>query len=209
MFEKKQIDFLKKKVKKGMLILDIGANIGFYSLLLSKLVGEKGKVYAFEPEEFNFKFLKLNSLKHKNITPINAAVGASNGIIKLYISKDLNVDHHTYDIGEGRKYKIVKLVTIDGYFKLKKKFDVIKLDIQGFDYQAILGMRETIKNTDKILLLGEYWPYGLKKAGDNPKKYLSLLRKMKFHITFHEKRIIKNEANELNYQDFYAIKGSI
>lgn len=208
-FEQKQIKFLKKKVNRGMIVLDIGANIGFYSLLLSKLVGKNGKVYSFEPDKLNYKYLKHNTNKVKNIIPIKAAVGAINGRTKLYISKDLNVDHQTYDIGEERNYIFVKLVTIDDYFKNKKKFNVIKLDIQGDDYNAILGMQKTLENIENVLLIGEYWPYGLRKAGVKPKQYLSLIRNMGFNITFFDKKHKKNKNYILNYTDFYAIKGSV
>ena len=208
-FEKKQIVLLKNKVKPGMNVLDIGANIGFYSLLISKLVGESGRVYSFEPDKLNYKYLKQNTNKVKNIIPINAAVGAINGTTKLYISQELNVDHHTYDIGEKREYTSIKLVTIDDYFKDEVKFNVIKLDIQGYDYYAVLGMIKTIKKSKNVLLVGEYWPYGLKKAGVNPKEYLSLIKKIGFKITFYEKEAIKNKDEKLNYKDFYAVKGSI
>lgn len=208
-FEQRQIGLLKKKVKRGMVVLDIGANIGFYSLLLSKLVGENGKVYSFEPDELNYKYLKQNTNKVKNIVSINAAVGAINGRTKLYISKDLNVDHHTYDIGEGRNYIFVKLVTIDDYFKKRKKFNVIKLDIQGYDYNAILGMQKTLRNMENVLLIGEYWPYGLRKAGVKPKQYLSLISNMGFSIAFFNNKNKKNKNHNLSYEDFYAIKGSM
>src|SRR3989344_9520662 len=120
--EKEQIDFFKKKIKKGMTVVDIGANIGFYSMLFSHLVGQKGTVYAFEPDEQNFRYLKKDFKEANNIIIEKLAVGNKNGKIRLYYSKKLNVDHQTYDSGEKRKYKTVDMVTVDYY--LPKKTDI-------------------------------------------------------------------------------------
>src|ERR1700728_4292554 len=65
--DRELISFLEKHVKPGMTVVDIGANIGFYSVLFSKLVGEKGSVHAFEPDSTNFKHLVSNTRKLKNV----------------------------------------------------------------------------------------------------------------------------------------------
>ena len=59
--DKHEIALLKQYVKKGDIVLDIGANIGFYTKILAELVGENGKVYAFEPDKTNFSYLMKNS----------------------------------------------------------------------------------------------------------------------------------------------------
>jgi fibrillarin-like rRNA methylase len=84
-----EIEFLKRTIKKGDTVLDIGANIGFYSKLLAGLTGESGKVYSFEPDAANYNYLLRNTKGIKNIIPINKAVSESSGILQLYTSTTL------------------------------------------------------------------------------------------------------------------------
>jgi predicted methyltransferase len=93
--DKHEISLLNKYIRKGDVVLDIGANIGFYTKILSALVGEQGKVYAFEPDATNFSHLKKNAGHLKNAVLINKAVSDKTGKITLYQSDLLNVDHKT------------------------------------------------------------------------------------------------------------------
>jgi hypothetical protein len=80
---------VKEKIKKGDVVLDIGANIGYYTLIFAKLVGEEGKVFAFEPEPTNFSLLEKNVEinGYKNVVLIQKAVSNETGKIRLYLSK--------------------------------------------------------------------------------------------------------------------------
>ena len=208
--DKEKIKLLKREIRPGMIILDLGGNIGFYSILFSKLVGTQGKVHVFEPDTLNFKYLKKNTQKFENIKLYNMAVGLNSGPIKLYKSKDLNVDHRTYDSDEERDYIEVPCVSIDEFFNDKTYFDFVKIDIQGYDCHAFEGMQRTIQNSKNIRIVSELWPYGLNKAGRSVDKYLDLLTKMGFvyHI-FDNKNIneIKSEeTNKFYYTDLWCEK---
>ena len=98
--EKKEISFLSKTIQPSDTVIDIGANIGFYSKIISKLVGHNGHVYCFEPDRLNFDRLKKEIATYQNITCINQAVSDSNDPIKIYVSPSLNVDHRTYPVEE-------------------------------------------------------------------------------------------------------------
>jgi len=208
--DKGKINFLKDKIKSGMTVLDIGGNVGFYTILLSRLVGSEGHVHVFEPDLLNFKYLKLNTGNLKNVILNNTAVGQESGKIRLYISDDLNVDHQTYDSGESRKFIEVEALKIDDYFKNNEIIDFIKIDIQGYDYFAIQGMRETLKRSHKVIIFGEFWPYGLNNAGINPYDYLALLKELGFRIQFLEPGKDYDYNVKINdktfYTDFYAVR---
>jgi FkbM family methyltransferase len=206
--DRRKILVLKSAVKPGMTILDIGANIGFYTKLFSKLVGKHGKVYAFEPDDLNFKYLQVTTETLDNVILEKSAVGEKSEKIRLYISDHLNVDHHTYDDGENRTSKEIQCVSIDDFLKNKGCIDFIKIDIQGYDYYAILGMKDTIKRSDKVMILGEFWPYGLNKAGSKVEDYINILKKMGFTINFLDnKKDLSSKVNEHNYHtDFFAQK---
>ncbi len=176
-----EIELLKKHIKPGDTVLDIGANIGFYATILSDIVGEKGKIHCFEPDATNFSHLKKTTANYKNIIINNKAVGPKTEKLKIYTSKELNVDHRTYKPEEYDKEIEIEAVSIDDYLK-GGKVDFIKMDIQGFEIQAVKGMRETLKSNPKVKMISEFWPYGLRKAGSSVTEYYKLLQNLNFKI---------------------------
>lgn len=178
-FKRKQdaeeIDFLKHIIKKGDVVLDIGANIGFYSSILSDLVGSSGKIYSFEPDKVNFAHFLKNTWDKKNIVAINKAVADQTKTLKLYTSKLLNVDHRTYKVDEYENEISIDAISIDDFVSDKFKVDFIKMDIQGFELTALKGMQQTLAKNPNAKLLTELWPYGLRKAGTSCKEFVSLV----------------------------------
>src|SRR5262245_590665 len=85
-------------VKPNQVVLDIGANIGYYTLIFSKLVGPGGRVYAFEPHPTNFSLLDRNvqTNGYKNATVVRKAVADATGSLKLYESELNSADHRIY-----------------------------------------------------------------------------------------------------------------
>lgn len=209
-FELDKISFFKSRVKDGDNIVIVGANVGFYTQILSKLVGKNGKVYSFEPDIDNFKLLKSNCVGLKNVILERRAVGDKNGYLKLYKSSSLNTDHQSFDIGEDRIATKVRCVKLDSYFSNKIKINLIKVDIQGYDYFAFKGMRKVLNSNSKIIFMSEMWPYGLNLVGVKPAQYISEVKKLGFK--FLNKKVHTNEFNKyLNnkyfYTDFIGYKG--
>jgi len=184
-YEKFETEFFKKEIKHGDIILDIGANIGYYTLIFAKHVGKNGKVFAFEPDPTNFSLLKKNVEinGYKNVVLINKAVSDKTGKLRLFLSKDNMGDHRIYDSNEGRKFVEIKSVILDDYFKNKnKKIDFIKMDIQGSEYGAFKGMSGLLNLNENVRIISEFWPFGLKKSGVQPFEYLKLITKHGFII---------------------------
>ena len=88
-YEKEQTILFRKLVDEGMNVVDIGANIGYYTLLAAELVGEKGKVFAFEPEPSNYDLLLRNVEinGYKNVTVVRKAVSNETGESSLFLSQ--------------------------------------------------------------------------------------------------------------------------
>ena len=97
------------------------------------------------------------------------------------------MDHQTYDIGENRNSIEDPCIALDDYFRHNECVDFIKMDIQGYEYHALLGMKETIKRSHPIVIFSEFWPYGLRKAGSDANEYLVLLKEMGFELKFWSK----------------------
>lgn len=192
-YEEFETKLIMKEVKEGDYCLDIGANIGYYTLILAKLVGRQGKVFAFEPDPTNFKILKKNikTNKYNNVVLINQAVSDITGNIKLYLNSTYGDDHRTYDSKDGRNFISIKSLKLDDYFinnrhksflQKAHKVDFIKMDIQGAEYSAIEGMSNLLKTNKQIRLISEFWPIGLKRSGINPTDFLNSMLKLGFVI---------------------------
>ncbi|MCB0517167.1 MAG: FkbM family methyltransferase [Chitinophagales bacterium] len=181
--DKDKIQLLQNHLKPSMKVLDIGANIGFYTQVLAECVGENGEVWAFEPDETNFRHLQENTQQFPQVSAVQKAVGEKNKLLKLYFSDKLNVDHQTFDSGEGRNFKEIDCVSLDAYLPEDVCVDVIKMDIQGYEYFALQGMQQLIERSSPLLLIGEFWPYALHKAGIDAASYLQLLKSLGFEVT--------------------------
>ncbi|WP_167880783.1 FkbM family methyltransferase [Leptospira yanagawae] len=180
------INRLKKKITEGSVVIDAGANVGFYTRLLSKFVGKSGLVIAFEPNLKNFEVLKKRTNTLNNVKIVNAALSEKSGKIDLYISEDLNVDHQTYDSGENRRKVQIDCFSLDDYCEKKgiSKVSFIKMDLQGYDAIALRGMRKTIKENPNIAICCEFWPYGMKKAGVDPKVMLADIERLGLNLKY-------------------------
>jgi len=183
--EKTETEIVKNEIKEGDVVLDIGANIGYYTLLFAKLVGKTGKVYAFEAESSNFEILKKNVHEndYKNVVLEQKAVSDKPGIVKFYIGKDSNTENQLFKPNVKHEEIEVKSISIDGYFKeLNPKIDFVKMDIQGAEPLVIEGMTKTIEENKDIKIMLEWWPDAIRKYGIDPEKHLTKLVNLGFKI---------------------------
>lgn len=164
---------LAQLCRPGMIVADVGANIGFYSLLMARQVGQTGYVWAFEPDPGNFAALKHNiqANGYRNISPINSAVGATSGSGQLYTSRAHNGDHRIYPTGQ-RPAIPIQMVALDQFFAPEQRLDLIKMDIQGAEGAALRGMQLLLRRLPHLVILMEFWPMGLRQAGSDPEAVL-------------------------------------
>lgn len=181
-YEKNLGDTLKKLVKPGDVFLDIGANIGYFSLLVANNVST-AKIISFEPVADLLQKLKENvSINNiKNITVINAAVGEASEEKELFLSAPDNLgmsSFHQPDNFSGKK-EMVKVLTIDEWFKKAglAKIDIIKLDVEGSELGALKGMKGVLQDLRPLIIV-EINPGTLSMFGLMPKDifdYISML----------------------------------
>ena len=212
-FKRKQdafeIELLKRFIKKGNIVLDIGANVGFYSEIIAELVGPQGEVHSFEPDPVNFRHLADSCKKKSNVFANNMAVSNEPGELKLYTSKFLNVDHRTYPVDNYGESFNVKAVTIDHYLK-GKKVDFIKMDIQGAEMFALQGMKETLTANKDVKLICEFWPFGLRSAGFTVAEFQQFLIENGFllYLILNDEPVILETLSEYAdkpEEDYYNI----
>lgn len=198
-----EIDLLKNYIKKDYTVLDIGANIGFYANIISEIIGEKGKVICFEPDTKNFKYLEESTKIKNNIIIYNKAVSSKSEKIKIYTSKNLNVDHRTYKPDDYDQEIEIDAVSIDDFlFESFNKIDFIKIDIQGYEMQAIKGMLKTLNSNINIKIISEFWPHGLNKSGSSVIEYFNFLDNNGFNCYI----LNKNSMQKLNIEKVQSLE---
>jgi FkbM family methyltransferase len=134
-------------------------------------------VHSFEPDPDNFTRLYAALCNVPNVRLNQLAVSDKTEESRLYISKELNVDHRAYPTeGETRKAISIQSTTLDNYFPPGEHVDLIKMDIQGFELQALRGAERVLADNPEIKLLLECWPYGLRAAGDSAQALFSFFR---------------------------------
>lgn len=200
-----EINALKKIITPGNYVLDIGANIGFYAKVLSGFVGSSGKVFCFEPDSTNFKYLKKNTGDLKNVILFNNAVSDKKDIIKVYKSKLLNVDHRTYPVKNYDSIEEINAISIDDLLaeKVIGKVDLIKIDIQGYELFAFKGMIGLLNSNPHLKIVAEYWPHGFKRAGYSAVDFYEFFDKLgfKFSILEDEKLLPLNKDYIVEHND--------
>jgi FkbM family methyltransferase len=160
-----------ERLQPGDTFVDVGANIGYYSVIASQLVGDQGRVYSFEPEPDNFALLAANTAlcSNDNVTTVNAALAAEPGQGFLYLNTENRGDHQIYDDGEGRQKTAIELLHGDSFFQAlatDTTIDILKVDTQGAEIAVLTGLDQTVRNSlGQITLIIEFWPRGLRMAG--------------------------------------------
>ena len=192
-WEIEESNFLKKFLKKEMNVIDIGANIGYYTILFSKWIGDKGNVFAFEPDPNSFDILTKNVSVNNcnNVSLYQNSISEKEGLTSLFVNyKDPGdnriMDFYAYDGDDGRQKIETRMVTLDSIIDKDKKIDLIKMDIQGAEMLALLGMKRTIDANEKLNLFVEFWPYGIEKSGFLPEDFIEKIKSFGFKIYYLE-----------------------
>ena len=177
-----ETEIIGKIIKPGMVVADIGANIGYYTLLMAQMVGPTGIVYAFEPEPNNYRLLVKNIAANfmLNVIPVSKAVSDRTGKVKLYICREHRGDHKIFAGKDDRPSIEVDQVTMDDYFRNNPKLDLIKMDIQGSEHMVIKGFEKIDAANGQLILLTEFSPELLRESGGDPEKFLHDLKQYGF-----------------------------
>jgi len=184
-YAKSQTDFFKKNIQKGDVVLDLGANIGYFTCLFADLVGPTGKVFAFEPEENNFQLLKKNVAVngYDNVILEQKAVSNKTEKIKMYIATSPK-DHRIYDPLDDRESTDIDCITLDDYFKnFDQDITFVKSNVQGADFGVFQGMHSILKKQNSNIVLAlEFSPAMLQGFGSNPEEFIDLIFKNNFKL---------------------------
>src|SRR3989344_3716082 len=185
LYEKETVALFRKTVKPGMVVVDIGAHIGYCSRIAASLVRKSGTVHAFEADPENFSLLKKNTKHFKRIVRHQIAIAEKAGEVDFYHYDDKSGAHSTLPnvpLQFEKKKIVVPSTDIDSYLKERavSSVDVIKMDIEGGEFAALRGMRNTL--TEAKFLFTEFAPAWIEAGGNSPREFLRSIGMYGFHI---------------------------
>lgn len=186
--------------------VDVGANLGYYSVLAGVAVGEQGRVYAFEPEQKNFDLLERN-IAHNGLSNIHrwqAALSDSDNDGLLYLNELNRGDHQVYQQHKDATERTTQDIVLRYGSRLLAAhdcthIDVLKIDTQGAEWHVMTGLIDVVRNSlPNIKMIVEFCPYGLRQAGASGRQLLSLLAglELPFYIIDHIGHGLKPETEE-------------
>jgi len=175
---------IKAHLCVGDMFVDIGANIGYFSLLGASLVGPTGQVISFEPISYVADQLKMSvrANHYENVKINNMALGAKPSVMELEIMPgNVGGSSLVKNIRSGQT-ESVQVSTLDQELAYFEDIRLIKIDVEGYEYEVLLGAQETIKKYKPTIIL-EFSPsvYGRQKI-DNSRSILKFVLDNEYQI---------------------------
>ena len=172
-FEREETEFLYKFVKKDFVCLDIGSNIGYYSVLFAS---KGAKVYSFDPVRENYAIQTMTcALNPKLAIELrNCAIGSSSGMISFSVPEQTSLTRiNSNSVARGQDARTVELIAIDELYL--PKVDVIKIDVEGAEETVIKGMLDTLQRCKPKLIMIELVEEHLREFGSSIAAVFDLL----------------------------------
>lgn len=158
--EIRQAKFMIKQLKQGETYMDVGAHFGFFSLLASRLVGDEGKIFSFEPTRSTFAVLTKNLLKQKNSFLLSLAVSSTEGEVEFFefnqfLSENNSAkpDENKVTAKDMQRY-MVKTISLSKFCANEKITpSIIKIDAEGLELEVVSGMKKLLElHSPKIIM---------------------------------------------------------
>lgn len=172
-YEAGTLSVLKKFLREGDVFLDVGANIGFLSLVAARFVGESGMVYAVEPHPETYQILKENIHLNriKNACPLNIALGAEVSEARIYDNLDISrgsaslIPPPNTSEKSGRPVWMttISMLIEEGQIQLP---NLIKIDVEGFELEVLKGARTLLSSSQAPALCVEFSQYHSRSGGN-------------------------------------------
>lgn len=181
-YEKETVAVIKALLRPGTIFFDIGAHVGQYTLTASSLVGETGQVHSFEPDPDTFRWLaantRLNGLRNVHLNQLGVCDDNSTKQLFLATAHDVGSNSLSPPSNYSGKSFAVHCTTLNDYVHMNyiPRIDVMKMDIEGAEYSALIGTSEILRRKDKPTLLIEFEEPRQQAFGSSCAKLASLLR---------------------------------
>ncbi|GEM_PF-907025 len=176
-FEAAETRLCTQLIEPGACVVDVGANIGYYTKLFTHLAGSTGIVHAFEPSPDNLDILTQNlqtevSQGVVQIHPI--ALGEHAGLATLHLHEKNAGKHRMYP-SVVCKHQVTEIEVQRGDSLDLAPIDFLKIDVEGYEFQALSGLCETLYRSHNLTMLMEFAPASMLEAGIHPKTLIQFL----------------------------------
>jgi FkbM family methyltransferase len=176
---------IARLVRPGMTVVEVGSNLGLYTVLLSRLVGPEGRVVAFEPDPTLAPLVVRSGAANGcgNIAVRAQALGRERGRQMLHTLAINSGDNHL-SAGGGRWLRRSVEVEVVALDEVAPQLvpDLVKIDVQGWELEVLRGMERLIERCPRVTVYFEYWPTGLRRAGDSPEALAAFFTERGFTI---------------------------
>jgi len=159
-YEPETTEYMKRHIKPGGIVADVGANVGYYTLIMARMVGPKGLVYAFEPNDELRAILRRNVIANgyrDRVRILPYAVTDNIGTATFFENRG-----HGQNSLEPRKgtvaVKEVQTITLDWIFGPLPTVNLVKIDVEGTEVKVIRGLRKTMEKYPDMAIIFEFLP---------------------------------------------------
>jgi FkbM family methyltransferase len=180
LLEDVELALLPEILKPGMTAVDVGANMGLFTLEMAGLAGEAGRVIAFEPDPVNLDMLRRNLAANRvsNVDLIPKAVSDHSGKARLFIREEHSGDSRIFDYKYAHNAIDIETVSLDDLLAGRGGVDFIKIDTQGAECKVLAGMRRLAAESKHLTMFCEYTPAAMKEAGGSSDEFFALVEGM-------------------------------
>jgi FkbM family methyltransferase len=201
--------YMLSTIRPGQNVVDVGAHIGYFTIIMSLLVGKGGRVFAFEPEPCNFDLLRTNLTLNgvHNVTVESKAISDRAGRAGLHLSGDNTGDHRLYGSRLERKVHAVDTVALDDYFEnMGEPVHFVKIDAQGLEPKILDGMGSVIaRNRRRLIILMEFSPGLLRCAGHDLADVLRRLESLEATVFWLNKGCTGPQMTQATARDLRGV----
>jgi FkbM family methyltransferase len=176
-YERELVQLMKKTLKAGMTVLDVGANVGYFSALASGLVGDTGQVHAFEPMPENLSRLRQNLRVFRWAHSYPNAVGDNAGTAMIYFNESESGWASLLTSHDLERRADINVIRLDDWVldHAVNRIDFMKMDIEGGEFHALQGAREMLSRF-RPMIVAELNAACLARCHRKPEDVLALLQ---------------------------------
>lgn len=218
LYEAETSNFFGSVLRPGDLFIDIGAHVGYFTMLASTLVGERGRVYAFEPEPSNFAHLVQHMALNEatNVLPLHMAVGAIPAVADFFVNADNDGGHALWEVGrhpfnertrQAAATRKVAVTSLDTFFAHQdiSSLKAIKIDAEGAEFAIMIGARGILARQPIPFIVAEINRFGLESMGASEAMLRNLMSEQGYETYLFQpgqswlQRLEPDETPDTNY----------